>query len=234
MTADSNKKDLILLHGALGSSIQFEVLVQKLSAHFNCHLLDFDGHGSGADVPEISIELCSKNLVDFIHRNQLHRPFVFGYSMGGYVALYAESQNPGLLTSIVTLGTKFDWSVEIAENEIKLLNPEKIEEKLPKFAAYLEQVQAPKDWKKVMLHTHGLMRKLGQNPLLTDELLQSITASVTVCLGGNDNMVTRHETERVQASIKTSTFRLLEDVPHPIQLINNNELFNLIMEEYTV
>lgn len=229
---DSNKKDLILLHGALGSSIQFEELAQQLSADFNCHLLDFDGHGSGADVSEISIELCSKNLVDFIHQNQLHQPFVFGYSMGGYVALYAESQNPGLLNSIVTLGTKFDWSTEIAENEIKLLDPEKIEEKLPKFAAYLKQVQAPKDWKEVMLQTHGLMRKLGQHPLLTDELLQSIMVSVTVCLGGNDNMVTRHETENVHAQLKASSFRLLEGVPHPIQLIDNSELFKLILTEF--
>lgn len=231
MITDSEKKDLILVHGALGSRIQFEALARLLSAEFNCHLLDFDGHGSGAHVSEISIELCSNNLIDFVHQHQLEKPLVFGYSMGGYVALYAEAKNPGLLHSIVTLGTKFDWSVEIAEHEITLLNPEKIEEKLPKFAAYLATVHAPKDWKNVMIQTHGLMRRLGRNPLLTNEHFQSINIPVTLCLGSKDNMVTQEETEKVRTQIKTVQFRLLDGIPHPIQMIDSNELSRLIIAE---
>lgn len=234
MMPDLDKKDLIILHGALGSRIQFEELARQLSADFNCHLLDFDGHGSGTDVSEISIELCSRNLIDFVSHHELDKPLVFGYSMGGYVALLAEAENPGLFHSIITLGTKFDWSVEIAEHEIKLLNPEKIEEKLPKFAAYLATVHASKNWKNVMIQTHGLMRKLGRNPLLTDAFLQSINIPVIVCLGSNDNMVTQEETEKVCTRIKTARFRLLDGIPHPIHMIDSSDISRLIVSELRV
>jgi pimeloyl-ACP methyl ester carboxylesterase len=51
--------------------------------------------------------------------------------MGGYVALKTAVLHPGRIEAIVTLGTKFHWDPENASNEVRMLNPEKIEEKVP-------------------------------------------------------------------------------------------------------
>lgn len=232
MTVES-KKDLILLHGAIGSSYQFEELAQLLSTDFNCHLLNFNGHGAGAECAEMSIELFSETLVTFIQQNKLVKPLVFGYSMGGYVALYTESTHPGIVQSIITLGTKFSWSPEIAKHEIKLLNPEKIQEKIPQFASYLEKVHQPKDWKNVLMQTHGLMQKLGANPLLTESVLQTITIPITLCWGENDTMVTKEETQWAKTHLKYADFRVLAGVPHPIQMINSKDIQQLIVSEFS-
>ena len=54
--------------------------------------------------------------------------------MGGYVALQLANKHPKYVQKIITLGTKFAWDKETAAKEVKMLNPEKIEEKIPAFA----------------------------------------------------------------------------------------------------
>ena len=45
------------------------------------------------------------------------RADIFGYSMGGYVALHAARRHPERIGSIMTLGTKFAWDTPTAEKE---------------------------------------------------------------------------------------------------------------------
>ena len=49
MTPDATARTLLLLHGALGTSVQLEPLTERLRASsFRVHALDFEGHGLGA------------------------------------------------------------------------------------------------------------------------------------------------------------------------------------------
>ena len=223
------KKDLLLLHGALGASVQFKELAALLERDFQCHLFDFPGHGSGEDTVEMSIEVCANALRAYVNQSGLSNPLVFGYSMGGYAALYVESMYPNTFESIITLGTKFNWSEEIAEKEIGQLNPVKMVEKVPKFAQYLDRIQQPKDWRQVMLGTQQLMRRLGTNPLLNHDKMQSIRIPVLLALGEEDNMVTREETEQVQGLISNADFKVLPAVPHPIQQIDPKIIADLLL-----
>ena len=91
MNYNIRKPDLILLHGALGSQVQFSELSKKLSSSFTIHTFNFSGYGGRPIDQAPSIELFSQNLIDYIVENDLVSPFVFGYSMGGYVALNARS-----------------------------------------------------------------------------------------------------------------------------------------------
>lgn len=222
------KQNLILLHGALGSALQFDELANLLKPEFNVFTYDFDGHGFGTDTDMMSVQLFSEKLSQFVRQNKLERARVFGYSMGGYVALMAQARYGNLFSHIITLGTKFDWSPAIAEQEIKMIDPEKIEKKIPKFAAYLASIQAPKDWKKVLLQTQELMRSLGNNPLLSSEMLARIDIPVQLCVGELDKMVSVEETSVVQQQIGNATMEIVKDVPHPIQQIDPKILVELI------
>lgn len=222
------KRDLILLHGALGASKQFAKLKETLSGTFNCYTFDFLGHGSAASTTSISIELLAKQLLSFVDQHGLNRPVVFGYSMGGYVALTAESIQPNTFSKIITLGTKFAWSEEIANEEIRMINPTKIEEKVPKFANYLKELHAPTDWKVMMQQTQGLMLKLGMLPNLNESSLLSIKIPVDLNVGSLDTMVTVEETILIANQLLNSTFTKLPEIPHPIQQIEVEKLEELI------
>lgn len=221
-------QQLLILHGALGSASQFDELKSELTEDYEVHTLDFYGHGENDEAKGFDVNSFADQVTEYIIEHQLHGCQVFGYSMGGYVALIAQSKSPNLFSSIKTLGTKFHWTEEAALKEIRMLQPEIIEDKIPKFASYLNSVHSNNNWKTVMLNTQDLMLTLGKNPILSEVVLSTITIPVHLNWGSKDNMVTQEETERVNLSLPISTFSIIENVPHPINLISINTLVELV------
>ena len=121
-------KNLILLHGALGAASQMHELQTALETHFNVYILEFDGHGNkAASLDALDIKHMALELDRFITQHAISDPIVFGYSMGGYVALYHASKLPNKIAKVITLATKFDWNPESSEKESRMLNPEQME-----------------------------------------------------------------------------------------------------------
>ncbi|HMV91636.1 MAG TPA: alpha/beta fold hydrolase, partial [Cyclobacteriaceae bacterium] len=126
---------VLLIHGALGSASQLEpVKIALQNSGLAVHSMDLSGHGGAAFQTQFGIEQFASDVLKWLDQNSLRTVNVFGYSMGGYVSLEFASKYPKRVGSIVTLGTKFDWSVESAAREVRKLNPEKILEKVPAFA----------------------------------------------------------------------------------------------------
>ncbi|MBO9573200.1 MAG: alpha/beta fold hydrolase, partial [Chitinophagaceae bacterium] len=133
------KPHLLMLHGAIGASSQLQHIAGLLSPKYEIHLFDFPGHGGkGLNEENFSIELFANAVVSFLEEQKIKQVNIFGYSMGGYVALYLARHHPELINKIITLGTKFHWNKETAANEVKMLDPEKIAVKVPSFAKALE------------------------------------------------------------------------------------------------
>lgn len=212
---------IILLHGAIGSKEQLELLREILKKQkFDVHSFNFFGHGGEPFHKEgFGIKVFSWQLQNFIRTNKLQKPTVFGYSMGGYVALRLAYKFPDLLGDIITLGTKFNWTPETAAKEADMLNPKKIEEKVPAFAVSLKKLHAPNDWEELLVKTADMLKALGQEPLLTEKELGEIQNKVTICLGDKDNMVTREESENAAEHLPNGKFVLLENTPHPIEKV---------------
>ncbi|TNE96359.1 MAG: alpha/beta hydrolase [Bacteroidetes bacterium] len=222
-------KDILILHGALGAASEFLEVKEKLQENYNVHLMDFNGHGINAHVHEFYITGFQKDLSEFIKHNGLNKPFVFGYSMGGYVALLHEILEPGSLSGILTLGTKFSWNLESSEREASLLNPEVLEEKVPHYANYLSQIH-PNGWKENMLRTKELMLQLGSDPVLKDEYLKEIDLPVTIGRGALDKMVSAEESHYVAQLIPDALYVEYLGVKHPIHQIDPDFIVSIIKD----
>ncbi|GCC52557.1 alpha/beta hydrolase [Chryseotalea sanaruensis] len=213
---------VLLLHGALGAASQFETLQQMLEAQGRkVYGLNFSGHGGKvASQKGFSISVFADEVFDFLEENALSQVNIFGYSMGGYVALWLAHHHPEKINKIFTLGTKFDWSEESATLETKKLNPDKILEKVPAFAKVLEERHKPLDWKEVMWNTANLMRELGREPLLNEEALCSIDTRTCVAVGDSDDMVNRFHSEEVPKLLTNASFMIMKETPHMIERVN--------------
>jgi len=213
---------IILLHGALGSSSQLQALAKLLEEKGRkVFLLNFSGHsGRSFSSSGFGIETFANDLLELLNENKIGQTDVFGYSMGGYVALWLAHLHPHRLGKIVTLGTKFDWSPESAEKEIKKMNAEKIEEKIPSFARLLETRHKPNDWKDVLSKTAIMMRALGENPLLTEAVLRDVKSPLQILLGDQDDMADLNFSKQVSAWLPYGSFELLPNTPHPIEKVN--------------
>lgn len=211
---------ILLLHGALGSAAQFDDLRLYLPATPQVLAPNFPGHGGlPADI-EFSIPHFAESTIAFLDQNQIPRVRIFGYSMGGYAALYLAWKYPERVEQITTLGTKFDWTPETAARETARLDPEKIAAKVPAFAQLLAERHAPADWKTVVHRTAELLHGLGNGQALGREAFQAITCPVRIGLGEEDNMVTREESEAVAGWLPGGNFQVLPGVKHPFEQVN--------------
>jgi pimeloyl-ACP methyl ester carboxylesterase len=222
-------RPLILLHGALGSKEHFHPLIQALGSA-EVHTFNFEGHGGRPSDRPYSIAAFSENLTDYIRKNELEKADIFGYSMGGYVALKTALDNPGLIGNIITLGTKFDWSPESAAKEVKMLDPEKIQEKVPAFANALKNRHHPLDWKEVLSKTADMMIAMGSDSVLKEDDLKAIHNQVSVCRGEEDRMVSEKESRWAAEHLPKGRFLQLEGVPHPIEKVPMVSLLEVILQ----
>lgn len=224
-------KHLLLLHGAIGAKEQLQPIADLLENDFVIHTINFSGHGGKPFAAEsFSIQAFSNEVETYLSTQQIRRVAVFGYSMGGYVALYLAKQRPDLFSEVVTLATKFHWDETIAAKESGMLNAEVIAEKLPAFAEELQQRHQPNDWKLVLEKTKAMLLQMGKkNPLQLSEYT-TISTPVLLLLGDNDKMVTNEESEAVQKALPNSHFQLLEQTPHPIEKVNAVLLADIICE----
>lgn len=222
-----SQQSILLLHGALGSKAQFKFFEQEMSVAFDVHSFSFEGHGGiPSDRPFLMTHFV-ENVIAYLDENQLDKIDVFGYSMGGYVALMLAKMHPNRVGKIVTLGTKFAWSPEFSAGEVRKLNPDKIEEKVPRFAQFLEKVHTPLDWKKVVANTAEMMIGLGdERPL--DQHLPYISCPTLITLGSLDNMSTEEESRSVAEQLPNAQFQLLPEVEHPIEKVDVSILANVI------
>jgi pimeloyl-ACP methyl ester carboxylesterase len=227
-------KHLILLHGAIGSQEQLDPLAEMLTTHFVLHRLTFSGHGGMASADDFSMEQFAKELLLYVQslppEERVAGVGVFGYSMGGYVALLAAHQQPALFSAVVTLGTKWHWDAAIAEKETSMLNPEKIETKIPFFAAQLAKRHAPNDWKELLHKTAQMLLGLGNHNLVTQLDFSGLQIPVWLLVGDRDTSVTLQETKEMQARLPKGAMGVLPLSAHPVEKVNLRLLYQMILQ----
>lgn len=222
-------RNILLLHGAIGTMDQLEPLAERLRENYNVYLFNFPGHGGTAfPAGDFSISLFSASVVRYLDEQQLDAVDIFGYSMGGYVAMHLASLHPERVEKIITLATKFYWDPSIAVKETKMLNAATIELKVPAYAQQLAKLHAPSDWKIVLEKTKALLTSLGDDNVLQTADFSSIQNECLLLLGENDKMVTREETAAVKDLLPNATFELLSATPHPIEQVDVNKLVAII------
>lgn len=223
-------KDIVLLHGALGASDQLLPLAEQLKTlSFTPHLFNFSGHGNTPlNSNDFSIEAFSEELIDFIERQKLIQPHIFGYSMGGYIALYTAHKHPTLLNTITTLGTKFKWNSNIAEKETAMLNPNTIQSKVPQYAQALKNRHGENKWTLLLERTANLMGSLGSDNVLTESILQAIKQKALIGIGDKDSMVSLEETVETYKLLQNSSMYMLPNTKHPIESVNTINLASLL------
>lgn len=221
---------LILLHGALGSRTQLGALAEQLAQHYEVHALNFPGHG-GTPLPEgFSIPYFARHVQQYCTDKGLTQVSIFGYSMGGYVALHLARQQSALVGRVITLATKFHWDEATAAREAQMLQADTIQQKVPQFAAVLEERHQPSDWKEVLRQTARILEGLGRQNALAPEDFKAITCPCLLMLGDRDKMVTLEETVAVYRQLPHGQLAVLPNTPHPLEGVAADRLAGMILQ----
>lgn len=223
--------NLLLLHGAIGSNAQFDSLRKEIGKVFKLYSFNFPGHG-GEQIPEtgFSIQLFADATISFMDKNKLEKVSIFGYSMGGYVALYLAKYFPERIEKVITLATKFHWDELTAQKEVRMLDADKIEAKIPAFATELKKRHAPVNWKSVLNETSEMLLKMGKDNPLKPNDYSTIKTPILILLGDNDKMVTLEETIAVNELLPNSRLEILANTSHPLEQVDAEMLASYIRD----
>jgi pimeloyl-ACP methyl ester carboxylesterase len=209
---------LMLLHGALGASTQFDSLKMVLKNSFEVHTLDFEGHGTSPlkDRP-LRMAHYAENVMAYLDHKAVPGAGIFGHSLGGHVGLFLARFHPERITGVFTMGTKFNWTPEIAEKENKLLLPDKIMEKVPQFARQLKERHVAGDWEILLEKQREMQLHTARNNPLPDDDIRNISQKVRIGIGDRDKMVTLEESMRIYRLLEKGELQVFPNTPHPLE-----------------
>jgi pimeloyl-ACP methyl ester carboxylesterase len=95
---------LVLLHGGLSSSLEWEFYAPALAEHFTVHLYDRRAHGRSSDPGPYSYALMADDALAFLEQAVKGPASLVGWSDGANVALAVAARRPDLVTKLVTIG----------------------------------------------------------------------------------------------------------------------------------
>ena len=220
MSGSSPSPPLLLLHGALATGAQFDALRPLLAERFTVlPVLDFAGHGATPLDGEFGVAPFASQAEAVLERtaNDAGMPArIFGYSMGGYVALALARRRPELVARVATLGTKFAWSPESAAREVAMLDLAKMRGKIPRFAEALERLHVGIGLEALLRHTAAMMQALGAQPTLDAPALAEIAQPVRVMVGDRDTTVGVEESLATVRALAAGELEVLPRTPHPL------------------
>src|SRR5665647_988907 len=176
------KPTILFLHGALGTKEDVLPLMELIQERgFSTYSFNFSGHGVSKTWPvEFRIDLFARDLEKFIHDHNLKDLVVFGYSMGGYVALYhMANYEDSPISHLFTYGTKFNWSEKAVSSELPMLNPENLEKNFPQQVEILKKKHGDR-WKSLLQSTAHMMQNQERLDGLTRQDMEDITIPVTL------------------------------------------------------
>jgi len=189
---------LILIHGGLATSTQWEPVVAELRDGFRMITPDSRGHGrSNNPDGELSYARIADDVAALIAALELLRPVVGGWSDGGQVALELGARHPGAAGALIVGAAYPDFAGSglrdahralLGADDAGVPNPETLDAQLGKFAELIKSSHpgGAEQWRALVGQTAPMW--LDYAGLGPDEL-RAIQAPALVLAGDRDELI---------------------------------------------
>jgi pimeloyl-ACP methyl ester carboxylesterase len=190
-------RPLVLLHGALMTIEQFGDVLPSLAKTRQVIAIEQQAHGRTADVDRpFSYEQMADDTVALLRQLKIEDADIFGYSMGGALALQIAMEHPELVRKLVVAAAAYSNEgvyPEVLEG-IEDLKPEDLAGS-PWQEAYAGVAPNPEDWPRLLAKVQELDRGFeGWSP----EAISSIDAPTLVIIGDADIVRPEHAVEMLR------------------------------------
>lgn len=213
-------RPLMLLHGALQSSHQFDEWWSWLD-QFESHRLDFEGHGQAPSQGRpLRAEHFVENVLAYMDKAKLTQADFFGYSLGGYVASMLAHEHPERVGRVITLGTKFLWDEATAQQAAKMMDVEIIKAKVPRFAESLAQIHTATAWETVVQQSAEMLFANAAVGGLSVAYMAEIAVPIRIMIGDRDDIADLRESYQLYQALQQGEFAVLPNTPHPFQKVD--------------
>ena len=213
---------LVVLHGALGSTeLETDRLIRLWERTFRVWALDFAGHGRsaalGRSAPPGGAPTWETYTADAValldHMGAPAR--VFGFSMGGAVALATALARPDAVARLAVHGVNVQWDEAEVEAMVGPMNPDRMRAEHPFWARRLEDVHGA-GWERLVADMIAFTRGLP-DAHLTDVELGRVACPTLVSHGDADRFFDVRHAVGLWRAVPGARLQVIPGLDHPIQ-----------------
>lgn len=195
-------KPIILIHGNQESHEIFDKLIEKLKNNYEIYAIDSRCHGKSDNPKEISYNLMSNDIIQFIKKLNIEKPILYGFSDGGIIGLLVAIKETELLSNLIISGANISPNV---------LSPAfTIISRIMYFFTRNKYI-------KMMLN----------EPNISLEELQNIKIPVHVLAGEKDIIKFEHS-KLIADNIKNSTLEIVKGENHESYIIHSEKIYEIL------
>lgn len=210
---------LVVLHGALGSTaLETDRLVRVWERRFQVVALDFMGHGE-SDAFESTTPTWQdfrENVEALLDALDLRDVRLFGFSMGGGVALAAALARPDRIARLAVHGVNVQWSEEEVEAMVGPMDPEAMPAKNPFWARRLAEVHGADRWRDLTRRLIAFTRGLPHAHFDDDQIAQ-VAAPTLVSIGDRDRFFDVRHAVGLYRALPDARLWVVPGLDHPLQ-----------------
>ncbi|MDB6167827.1 MAG: alpha/beta hydrolase fold [Verrucomicrobia bacterium] len=119
----AGKPPLVILHGLLGSSRNWQTAGRDLAGQFHVFALDLRNHGASPHAPEMTYEAMMSDVVAWLDAQGFPRVVLVGHSMGGKVAMLLACRHPERVARLVVVDiAPRDYRAAAHDDEFRAMN----------------------------------------------------------------------------------------------------------------
>ena len=214
---------VVLLHGSFMTiDLAYGQLIPELSKNRKVIALELRGHGRTADIDRpLSFEPMADDVANLLKYLKIESADVFGYSMGGTVALQLAARHPEAVRKLIIASAVFKsdgWTPETGA-AIGNLKPEFLEQ-TPIKKEYDRLAPDPKHWPQFI----EKVKQVSHKPFDFTAEAKTLKCPTLVILGDSDGIRIEHAAELFRlrgggvngdlAGVPNSQFAILPGTSH--------------------
>ena len=208
--------NLIMLHGSRGTYQELLPLAKILAPACTAILPNLIGHG-GREIPDtFSVRAFAEDIVRQMDQHHLDKSFIFGYSFGGYVALYLARFFPDRIYGVCSLATKVQFDAETVKLWTKLSSIERVRQLQ---TDQMNQRHPGQNWDRLVSGLSRLYVQLGSKPELGPDDWPLIEAPVLVMSADADQLVPWEESLSLSLTLPRGQGFTFSGQAHPFAAI---------------
>ena len=186
---------LVLLHGAFNTiNLAFGILIPELSKNREVIAVELQGHGRTADIDRpFSFESMADDVAALLKYLKIDSADIFGYSMGGCVALQLAIRHPELVRKLIIASAVYKYDGWTPETRAILPNiTPQVFENTPIKTEYDRLAPDPKHWTEFV----NKMKQFISTPYdFGAEKIKAIKSPTLIIAGDGDGVLPEHAVE---------------------------------------
>ncbi len=226
-----NAPTILLLHGAAGSTaLETAPLLRRLEPHAHVLAVDFSGHGASDPAEDLSFsaDLFAANARATLDHFDVDQADVFGFSMGGSMALHLAHRHPERVRRIAVHGANLQWPAERVEALTRRLDVAHIAAHAPLLADQFASTHA--DWRGLFTRMARFIRTLPDVEAQMHEEARSLSHPTLVSTVDADDLFPLDAALHLHETLPNSRLTILPGTHHALRQINEDVLAPLLLE----